>query len=911
MTDRDRMGTNDPADSVRKRRFLNLHRGNPADDVADELAFHVEMRAALLMQRGVAESAAKQEALRRFGDFETVRAECESLERNKTRTRSRAMLLAELLQDIKWAVRSIKRAPAFASVVVLTLGVGIGANASIFSVVNAYLFRPLPVREESRLAVVAQTSKGSPLPGSVSYPNYLDVQSLKTVFSDAVLFQVNVASARAPGSNDAERVFLNLVSDNYFSALGLKPAAGSLISIAGARRKEALIVLDYRYWSRRFNRDPSIVGQSIRLNGTPYTVAGVIDKSFMGTEQLVTIDAYIPISTIAQFNSEEAPMLENRSWSSSRVLAWLKPEVGTARAQLALTSLARELARKYPDESTDLGFAVAPEKLARPDLAVSKMVPWIAGVFLGLTTLVLLVACVNVTNLMLARSNSRQSELAVRRALGAGNARLVRQLLTESVVLSVMGLMLGLILARWVTGYVSNFHLAVDFPVRFNVSLDWRVFAATATIAVLAGIITGIAPALRSGRGSLADTLREGSRGGTGNVLRQRLQGTLVVAQIAVSLVLIISAGLFARSVRAAANTDLGFRIDHQLLMSTDIALLHLNAGQKRVLFAQLQERATTLPGVQSAALARDLPMGGNNNSLDAYFDENIPGTNSNTIDIYYNTITPRYFETIGMKLLAGREFTADDRDSTTRVVIINAEMAKQFWPNRDAVGQQFRFRKDGPKVLIVGVATNSKYMFLNEPPRPYLYVPFAQRPTDQMTLHLRTTADPATLARAAREVVRGLNPELALFGVKTMETHLNFGLAFLFVRFGALVATTLGLLGLLQSIVGLYGVVSYGVSQRTREFGIRLALGASSSVVARDVLKQGAVLTAIGLTVGLAIAAASTRLMNSLLFGVSATDWETFAVAAVLLGVVATLSAYVPARRASKLDPLVALRAD
>ncbi|MEO7998841.1 MAG: ABC transporter permease, partial [Gemmatimonadaceae bacterium] len=401
MTDRE------PADPVRKRRFLNLHRANPADDVADELAFHVEMRAALLVQRGVAESAAKAEAMRRFGDFESVRAECETLERDKTRTRSRAMFFSELMQDIRWALRSIKRAPAFACVVVLTLGLGIGANAAIFSVVNTYLFRPMPVRNATQLAVVAQTSTGSSLPQSVSYLNYIDIKAQTNIFSDAILYTASPASARIQGEQDAERVFLSMVSDNYFPALGVKPAAGTLFSIDAARRKETLIVLDNRYWVRRFNSDKSIVGKSIRLNGTPYTVAGVVEKKFTGTEQLITIDAYIPISTVAQFNPDDAAMLVTRSWGSNRVMAWYQPGVTVPQARAALTTLAHDIERKYPDDAKDLGFTTAYESSARPDLAVSKMVPWIAGVFLALTALVLLVACVNVTNLMLARSNAR------------------------------------------------------------------------------------------------------------------------------------------------------------------------------------------------------------------------------------------------------------------------------------------------------------------------------------------------------------------------------------------------------------------------------------------------------------------------------------------------------------------------
>ena len=489
--------------------------------------------------------------------------------------------------------------------------------------------------------------------------------------------------------------------------------------------------------------------------------------------------------------------------------------------------------------------------------------------------------------------------------------RMVRQLLTESLVLALFGLLAGLILAKWITGWISSIRIAIDYPVEFKIEIDWRVFAFTALVAVVAGLLTGLVPALRSGKGSLSDMLREGTRGGTPTVSRRRLQSVLVVAQVAVSLVLLISAGLFTRSVRAAAHTDLGFHPSNLLLMSADLAPLHLDVNRKRLLYTQVRESAQALPGVTSAALAHDVPMGGNNNSLHAFFDEDIPTVKDRRREIYFNTVSPDYFETMGLHIIKGREFTKDDRDSSARVVIINAEMARRFWPGSDPLVQQFRLKKDGPLTQVIGVVADTKYVFLTDAPMPYLYVPMSQRPVDNFTLHLRTTGEPTVVTAAARHMFSQLNSDLALYGIRSMQTHLNDGLAFLFVRFGAKVAATLGLLGLIQAVVGLYGVISYGVSQRTREIGIRIALGATGGAVMRSVLRQGAVLTATGIALGLVVAGASTRLMQGLLVGTSATDWMTFTGAAALLGAVALVSAWLPARRAARMQPVTALRAE
>jgi len=546
----------------------------------------------------------------------------------------------------------------------------------------------------------------------------------------------------------------------------------------------------------------------------------------------------------------------------------------------------------------------------RPDMAVVAILPWLAAGFMSLVGLGLLIACVNVANLMLARAAGRQGEIAVRRALGATNARIVRQVVTESLVLAALGLAVGLVLARGITSWLSGVRLAVDFPVRFNLEPDWRVMAFAAFVALVAGIVTGLAPALQSARGSLSDVLREGGRGSAGPT-RHRLRSGLVVAQVAVSLVLLISAGLFTQSVRAAARTDLGFQPSHLALMTTDLSLQRYDSVQRQRFYRELLDGARSLPGVKSAAIARDLPMGGNNNSFSIFFETDVPTVLGRRREIFCNAVSPDYFATMALSIVVGREFTRFDTESSPRVAIINTDMAQRFWPGQDPLRQQFRLEANGPLVRVVGVVKPTKYMFLNEAAGPYVYFPISQRHASNVVLHLRTAGDPAAALAPARALIHAIDPELLVFDSKTMESHLNDGLAFLFVRLGAVLAMAVGLLGLIQTVVGLYGVIAYGVSQRTREIGIRMALGADAGTVVRAVMGQGLALTAVGLVLGLGLALVVTRLMSGLLIGVSPRDTFTFVVATLLLLLLAAISAWLPARRASRLEPLGALRSE
>src|SRR5687768_6299581 len=533
------------------------------------------------------------------------------------------LIMETLLQDLKFGVRSLLKRPGFTAIAVLTLALGIGANTAIFSVVNAYLFRPLPARDPGQLVVLGATSSAISSPTQINYLNFLDIRAQRDVFSSAAAFTSSVVSMRVDATG--ERRFIDLVSDDFFSMLGFAPAQGRFFTAEESRQAQPLIVLSHAFWSRRFDSDPSIVGRIVHLNGLPFTVVGVAPEGFLGTQPLLSLDAWVPLTTSVQLQPNTASWFKSRETGIFRVMARLRDGVSVESARAAMNVLSKQLERQYPDANKQLGIVVVPELRARPEISVSGMMPWIAGVFLVLVGAVLLIACANVANLMLARAAARQTEIALRTALGATPSRLIRQLLTESVLLSMLGLVAGLVLAYWVIGWLRGIRLSTDFPVAFTIQPDWRVFAFTVVVALAAGIVSGLAPALHASRLALSEVLKEGGRNAGGGMARQRLRGALIVGQVAVSLVLLICAGLFTRSVRGAADVDLGFRNRDVFMLSVDVSLQRYDSTKGRQFFTELLERARAIPGVRSAALGRDVPLGYNSSITDVFFEEDIP----------------------------------------------------------------------------------------------------------------------------------------------------------------------------------------------------------------------------------------------------------------------------------------------
>jgi predicted permease len=816
-------------------------------------------------------------------------------------------------QDLRFAGRALLKNPAFTVVAVITLALGIGVNSAVFSIVNAYLFRPLPVKNPDQLVVVATKDNTLEVPYEMSYPNYEDVRDRADVFSDTVAFEGGVVSLSA--DDRAERVWVEWVTGNYFSMLGVEAALGRTFTPEEGKitASQPVVVVSHGYWKSRFAGSASAIGRTVKLNGHPFTIIGVAPETFSGTDSILKLEMYLPLGMEDQLEPSIAGWLNRRGSNSLRVMGRLKPEVSVEQAKSAVSVLASQLQREYPDTNKGVDFVAALETHARPVISVADWVPRIASVFSALVALVLLIACANVANITLARASARQKEIAIRSALGASRARIIRLMLSESMLLSMLGGGAGLVLALWAIDWLSSIRVSTDAPVNFDLHPDWRVLVFSVLVALAAGLVSGVAPAFQTSRPNLNESLKEGGRGSGSGSSRHRIRNLLVVSQVAVSLLVLICAGLFMQSAKNAEKMDLGFRTENLLMLTIDLGLQGYDKEKGKRFYQQLTERVRTLPGVSSVALARDTQLGYSNHNEEIVLEGRTPTPEEARTNIFNNTVGTDYFETVGTPILAGRDFAERDDESAPQVAVVNETMARRLWSEtgsiEGALGKRFRLGREGPYVSVVGVARDSKYVFLGEEPRPFMYIPFSQRYRSEMTLFIHSAGDPASLIAAARRIVGEMDTDLPVYDAKTMATHLRDGIALLFVRLGAKLAGAFGLLGLVLAVVGIYGVVSYSVTQRTHEIGLRVALGANRSDVLRLVLGQGLMLTIGGVAIGLAAALAVTRVMSSLLYGVSATDPVTFAIVPLLLTGVALAASFIPARRAMRVDPMVALR--
>lgn len=592
-----------------------------------------------------------------------------------------------------------------------------------------------------------------------------------------------------------------------------------------------------------------------------------------------------------------------------RVLAHLKPGVTIVQARTSLQTIANRLEKEYPDTDKGLRMDVIPETLARPEASSASMWPVIATVFLGLVGLVLIVTCVNVTNLLLARASTRAKEMAIRAALGAGRIRMFRQLLTESLLLSVLGGAGGAAIGIWIMKWIEAIRLPGDFPLRTDLPFDWRMFAYVASITIVAGLFAGLAPAWRASRMDLNVALNESGRSLTG-AGQNRLRSILVVAQAAGSLVVLIMAGLFLRSLERAQKMDLGFKPEHVFNFTMDVSELGYDEQRGASFYREARERVRSLPGVESASLAYSVPLGYYSHGAPTWKagQEGLP--ESQVPRIGYNEVGPDYFRTMGIELVEGRTIEDQDQAGSHRVAVISEAMARDFWPGQDPVGQHLRFGNNGAaESQVVGVVRDSKYNFIAEDPKRHFFVPLSQNYSPVRVLQVRSSVPPGTLVRVIEDQIHSIDPNLPLFEVMSMNEALEGGNGFFLLRIAAIFAGGLGALGLLLAVVGVYGVISYAVNQRIHEIGIRMALGAQRENILGLVLSQGLKLVVIGLAVGLAISSAATRIVANLLVNTGAFDPVAYAVATFLLVAVAALACYIPARRAMRVDPLVALR--
>ena len=821
--------------------------------------------------------------------------------------------MGTLIQDIRYGIRMLLKNPAMTLVATLTLALGIGANTTIFSAVNGLMLRPLPVANADRLVVLAAQPQAGNIVTQFSYPDFQDIRSQADGFSDAIGYVLNLAGMDADGK--VEPVLFSYVSGNYFTALGLKPAAGRLIYGAETEKNgaEPVAVLGYSYWKKRFNGDPSIVGRQVKMNSHSVTVVGVAPEGFHGTYSLVDMQAYLPLGMRMLWNQKATD--PNGYWTTResgdiKILGVLKPGISRQQAQVSANVVAQRLNQEFPETHKGVSYHLYMERLARPDPDPTNGLVIVGVLFMVLAGLVLLLACSNVANIVLVRATSREREMAVRTALGAARTRIVRQLLTESSLLALMGGVLGVIVGIWTTRLISSIRLEVaDIPIRFDFGFDWHVFSFALAIALITGLVVGLAPAWRAARADFNQVLHEGSRGILGSG-KSRLRSALVVAQVAVSLMLLVVAGLFVRSAQNAEHGYLGFDPHNVLNLTMETRTIGFDMPRSQQFFHEMEERARTLPGVQSVSVASSIPMGYSNDSALVYAEGQSLSDKDTPPLALYNAIDPAYFATMRIPLLRGRQLTEQDNEKAPKVAVINEAMAKKLWPNQDPLGKRFRIQKEpGSLIEVVGLTKQGKYNDPVDDTVLFYYQPLAQNPSTFVTLQLRTAGAPELLIPEVEQQIHSLAPGLPLTDVQTMEQSLGGVNGFFLYRMASRFTVTLGLLGLVLALVGVYSVISYAAAQKTHEIGVRMALGAGRGDILKMVLRQGFVLVGAGLLAGLALTFLAGRGLGSLLVGVSPSDPVTLVVVALLLAAVGLVASFIPARRAMKIEPLRALK--
>jgi predicted permease len=827
--------------------------------------------------------------------------------------------LAILRQDLGYAVRSLRRAPVFTASVVLTLALGMSATAGMFTIVNAVMLRPLPVdRPEQLVSISHLTGVGFGL----SFRDLADLREERSVLTDLMGYAPRPATLNAGG--DSERIVLAIVTDNYFSMLGVQPAAGRLIRPDEGRAPgdAPVVVLGHDYWTARFNGDPSVVGRAVRLSGRPYTIIGIASNRFSDTDALVRIDAYVPAWRLDDFSevARASSILNDRSFRQFTVLGRLRPGVSLDQARSALEIRNAAIVREYAPSTDDLSLRVVPETHARPNPEFGPRLRMAATAMMGLSLLLLLITSASVTNLLMARAGSRRRELAVRAALGARLGRVVRQLLTEAVVLALMAAVAAVPIVVAVTNALRELIASATAVTNLDpdFSVDLRVLAVTFAIAVCAGLLAGIAPAAAACRADLTSSLKNGI-GATRDTPRQRwrlaassgsrLRATLVVVQVALALALLVSGGLFLRSLDRARDVDLGFDPNDLTLASTAPGIAGLDRPQRLAFYRAVRDRVAALPGVETAAWISFPPLGIISDVATASPDERPQDRDWRPPAVSLADVSAEYFATARVPVIEGRPF--DERDVATArpVVIVNDTLARQFWPNRSPIGRHLSIRD--ATLEVVGVVRTGKYQMVWESPRGAVFRPLAQAVPSLATLALRATRGAPDLGFGVQRIVRDVNPDVAVYDVRSMIEHLDSGSAFLPFRMGAVISGIFGGLGLLLASIALYGMVAYSVGQRTREFGIRMALGARRSDIIGDVLTRGGRFALLGVGVGVALAVALAYMLRTLLVGVSPFDPVTHASVAGLLAGICLLASFVPAWRATIRDPLVALRSE
>ncbi len=806
-------------------------------------------------------------------------------------------------QDIRYGIRLLLKAPSFSIVATIALALGIGANTAIFSVVNAVLLKPLPFANSDQLMIVWETdsARGSQR-SSASYPNFADWRDQNHVFEHMASYYNN--DFIMTGRGESARLQGAVVNADLFPLLGAAPSLGRGFRPDEDKPGEGgrVVILSQELFQRRFGSDPNVINQSVVLDGKLFTVVGVMPAAFQFPIQNEPVELW---TTVSGDREGKEPITEERGAHYMNVIGRLKPGVSKEQAQAEMTTISARLEKQYPDKNLHRGTRVEPALEAlvgtiRPALLI----------LLGAVGCVLLIACANVANLLLARAMTRHKEMAIRSALGASRFRVVRQLLTESVLLSLAGGLLGLLLAVWWSDLLVSLGRK-DIPRALQVGLDWRVLGFTLGVSILTGIIFGLVPAIHSSKTQLTETLKEGGRGSGEGARRNRIRGVLVVGELAIAVILLVGAGLLIQSLWRLRQVSPGFNSQNLLTLVVGVPQVKYPTEKQAQFYRDLVKRIESLPGVNSASATIPLPLSGELFSI-SFETEGRPMAKGDLPSADFFSVGPGYFKTMGIPQIKGRDFTERDDAKAPAVIVVNETFARKFFPGEDPIGKRIKpgISTDENKPVmreIVGVVADVRNRDLSSELRPGYFVPAAQIPFNQMTMVVKTSTDPHGLITAVQREVTSMDKELPVFNVKTMDDYLAASVAA--PRFNATLLAIFAAVALVLTIVGLYGVMSYSVAQRTNEIGIRMALGAQTRDVLGLVVKQGFKLVLLGLAIGLVGAFALMRVIASLLFGVTTRDPLTFAAVAALLASVVLLACYLPARRASRVDPMEALR--
>jgi putative ABC transport system permease protein len=883
--------------SDRWLRYFELPRRDPRRDVDDEIQFHLEERVADLVRRGMPPDAARERARREFGDTLVVRDQTLAIDQRMRRRGDRAELLRNLARDARVGFRSLWKTPTFAITAILCAALGIGVTTAIVSATYAVLIRPLPYPNADRLvAVYGENVERGYHGANISWPDYRSWRE-NTRTLEALGIWTWITATLSDDATEAERVSGAWVSANLFPALGVRPLIGRGFTEAEETPgRDLVVLLSHRLWQRRFAGDSAIVGKPITIDGKRYTVVGVMPPHFNFPDRG---DLWTPFAT-----DPATEVHGNRGYAGA--IGLLKPGRTIAQARADLHAIDAEMVRQFPNDNYGWDAEV---KSLREDLVGDFQQP--LKVFLAAVGLVLLLVCANLANLMLARATTRAREIAIRSALGASRRRLASQLLVESLLIAMLGGILGIAIAWWGVRLLRFAFPDQTPPFYVTLALDGPALLCVAALTVVTGMLFGTVPALRATRANLGTSLRDGTRGSGSSAHRSRLRGALVVSEIAISVVLLVGAMLLVRSYRNLAGTSLGF--DEHGILSARLTLpsARYTRAQAKLFFDDLLARLRREPGVTMAASAQGIPFSGWNVQAGTEIEGAPPPKRGEDLVAHWQYVTPGYFQAIGVKLLSGRWFTDADRDSLNPVVLVNEQMVIKGFGGRDPIGKRVRVGGDKePFATVIGVLRDYRHYRLPEPMGPAVFYPYATYPGRQQTIVLRTTRDdPHSLVPALRAAVRAIDPKLALYDVRTFEEAVSNSLWR--QRLQGNVLSIFAALALVLACTGLYGVIAYAVAERTRELGVRMALGATRGDVLRLVLGQSGRLVLGGIAFGIVIAVLGVHMLDSLLYGVQAIDPTTFVMVPVLLALVALAAALVPARRAALVDPIIAMRGE